>query len=379
MDLFEVEGKALLKRYGIPTDAGILCSDIENITGVGFPCVAKAQFLSGKRGKAGGIRVVQKPQDLQNTLEELQVIEIDGNTPDAILLTPWLDIKKEHYLGLTIDRASRSIVLIYSTDGGVDIEEVAQKTPERIVRISIEKAEIKDAFAARLSGFGITDDIATQICSIAQKMYSMFVELDLTTLEINPLAQLQNGTLNAVDAKVVIDDNALPRQGDYTIIPRDRHVSGRERIAIESGFSYVEVDVHGNIGVIAGGAGIGMATVDSIKFHGAKPFNFLDLGGGVTKEKTFAATSLLLDTSQVEGIIINVFGGANDCAVMAEGICAALEQGAEKPIVVKSRGFNQEIGWKMYDETSVGQVRYGTTDAAVEKLLAQLKTRGSAV
>ena len=354
----------------------MLYSGEDSISQITYPCVVKAQLLCGKRGKSGGVRVVHDEGELRTAIGEMRELRFDGKTPDAILMTPWLDIEREHYLGLTIDGSMRAVALIYSPDGGVDIEETAQSAPGRVLRIILRTAEIDETFLAGLSDLGIGYDAAGQICDIARKLLRMFMELDLTTVEINPLAQLKNGTFNAADAKVVMDDNAIPRQGDYTILPREKHVSARERFAAEAMLAYVELDEEGSIGVIAGGAGIGMATVDSVKFLGGRPFNFLDLGGGVTKEKAYAATSLLLHIRQVKGIIINAFGGANDLAVLAEGVCMALDEGSDKTVVVKSRGFNQKIGWRMYDERGILQVRYGTTDEAVAKLLGQIEGGG---
>lgn len=374
MDLYEVEGKRLFSRFGIPADSGLLWMEDSSVEAVGFPCVVKAQALSGKRGKAGAVRFADTREELLSAVEQVRTASINGQRAQAVYVAPRVDIRQEHYLGVTLDPAKKRLLLIYSPEGGMDIEELAASRPETLLRIPLTGELDRQAFACRLREMGLDETEAASVADIAERMVRMFWSVDATTVEINPLAQLKDGSFLAIDAKVVLDDNALFRQEDYTLIPRKTCLTSREQAAREHGLAYVELDRDGNIGLIAGGAGIGMATVDTICFYGGKPFNFLDLGGGVTAEKTYHAMKLLLDVPQLDGILVNVFGGGNHCGVMAQGIARAIEEsGTDKKIVVKSRGFFQEEGWHIYDRLDVGQIHYGTTDDAVKLLLDRME------
>jgi len=284
-----------------------------------------------------------------------------------------LSIAGEFYLGLTLDTKNRSLLMLFSPSGGMDIEEVAANSPEMLMRLDCTKGFDKAAFLEKSSPFSLEENILTQLCDIAEKLCSACFALDATTVEINPLALLADGRLMAIDAKVVIDDNALYRQQGHTILPRrESEKTEPEKEAEAAGLTYVELDKNGSIGLIAGGAGIGMATVDTISHYGAGAYNFLDLGGGVTADKMYHAMHLLLNNPEVGSILVNVFGGINNCAVMAEGIERAYtEYGKEKPVVIKSRGFNQEDGWKIYEKLGFKQVKFGTTDEAVKLLLEE--------
>jgi succinyl-CoA synthetase beta subunit len=371
LNFFEYESKMILAGYGIHTDSGILDANVEPLKTIQFPCVLKAQVLSGKRGKAGGIRVVKDASEFETALSGIRQTRINGYYPSAVLVAPFLDIVCEHYISLTLDTENRGMTLLYSPQGGVDIEEISGI----VVRLTMRDRFEEILFLEKLRRFSLETEIQEQLIDIARKLYQIARDMDLITIEINPLAQLADGMLLAADAKLVMDDNALYRQPDRTVLSRELYLSPTEAKARDARLTYVELDQRGNIGVIAGGAGIGMATVDAIQFYGGSPFNFLDLGGGVSKEKTKAAAKLLLNIPEVKGILINIFGGVNDCAVMAEGVCEAVDEadtGAAGKLVVKSRGFNQETGWALYDRYSIAQVRYGTTDDAVQKLLTLL-------
>lgn len=371
MDLYEIEGKAQFKRFGIPTDDGILYRPGDDTTGYPFPCVVKGQILSGKRGKAGAVQFAENPEQLHSEAEKIMSIRINGKAMAGIMVSKKLAITEEYYLGLTLDTKSRKLVLLFTPYGGMDIEELAASSPEKLLRMDCTHGLDQALFENALNDFPLEDNIRKQISDIAAKLTKACFALDATTIEINPLARLADGALVAADAKIVLDDNALCRQGDYTLLPRlEKEMSPAEREAAAADLTYIELDGSGNIGVIAGGAGIGMATVDTICFYGGKAYNFLDLGGGVTDEKTYHALHLLLNNPNIEMILINIFGGINNCAVMAEGIKRAWqESGIKKRIVVKSRGFNQEDGWAIYRELGFEQVKYGTTDEAVKLLL----------
>jgi succinyl-CoA synthetase beta subunit len=377
MNFYEIEGKKLLNEAGILADVGVLFDEHTDVNTIQFPCVVKAQALSGKRGKAGGIKFAKNANELSEHYDFIKKMEINGIPVKAVLATPMRSIKKEYYLGYTIDCTQECIVMLFSPNGGMDIEEVAKETPEQLLKLPIGAAFDEAELLVKLRGFSLPEGKNRQICDIAAKLYNLFVRLDAVTIEINPLAELEDGALMALDAKVVLDDNALYRQGDYVLIDRFEQVSQAQKKAIECDLIYVELERGGNIGVIAGGAGIGMATVDAIRSFGGKPFNFLDLGGGVSRDKTYQAARILLDHDEVDAILINVFGGINNCLTMADGICAAiLDSKKEKLVVVKSRGFSQEEGWALYDQMGLAQIRYGTTDDAVKLLLALMSERG---
>lgn len=376
MDLYEVEGKRLLAQFGIPVDRGFLWTENSDVADVEFPCVIKAQVLSGKRGKAGGVCFAQTREEFPHALEQVCRAEINGKRAQAVYVTRRVNIKQEHYLGVTLNPADKNILLIYTPKGGMDIEELAASDPKALLRFPLTSEINTEELSARLAETGLTEREKTAVADIAGKMFRMFWELDATTVEINPLAELDDHSYVAVDAKIVLDDNARFRHQVCTLIPREVSLTPRERTAQKYGLAYVEIEKTGDIGLIAGGAGIGMATVDTICFYGGRPFNFLDLGGGVTAEKTYHAMKLLLEVQvpQIKGVLVNVFGGGNNCQTMAQGIAQAIREfGAGKKIVVKSRGFFQEEGWRIYDELGIEQVHYGTTDEAVKKLLKAME------
>lgn len=369
MDLYEAEGKRLFFKHGLPTDNGIFYNSEEDLERVAYPCVIKAQYLSGKRGKAGGIRFADNIETARDEVKSVENILVNGKAPSAIYITSKEEILEEHYISVTLDRVSGQFLVIYSPDGGMDIEQVSEETPECVIKYPVGDAFQKDAFIALVKTLIDDGGKAESIGDIAEQLISLCYEEDALLAEINPLAFLKQGRFCALDAKVSLDDNALGRHEDRTLIPRLKMESEREKQAHENGLAYVELGMGGNIGVLAGGAGIGMATVDAISHYDLIPYDFLDLGGGVTREKMEKAVSLLLTSEEVEGILINVFGGVNNCLTMAEGLCDALgKYGGHKPIVVKSRGFNQEEGWALLDGKDIAQVRYGTTDDAVVKL-----------
>lgn len=370
MDFYEVEGKKILLNVGIRTDVGVLIDENTDFTSIEYPCVVKAQVLSGKRGKAGGIKFAHDSEELKKHYDFISHMTINGHPVNGVLITPMADIASEHYIGLTIDRKAKCIVLIYSPCGGMDIEEVAENQPDQLLTMPILDSFDETGFTKALEPFGLCAETRENLCQVAKKLYGAFIRLDATTIEINPYAQMKDGSFSAVDAKLVIDDNALYRQEDYTILPRESSESAIKREAEQYGLSFVDLDENGGIGLIAGGAGIGMATVDSIKYYGASPYNFMDLGGGVTEDKMYHAVRILLNDDRVDSILINVFGGINNCETMAKGITRAItESGSKKTVVVKSRGFSQEAGWELYDKLGLPQVRYGTTDDAVKLLL----------
>lgn len=375
MDFYEVEGKRLMRKYGIPADDGILLSQTDgDRSGVAFPCVVKSQFLSGKRGKAGGIKFARDAAEFEAAVDAVKSVVINGKHPDDIFIVPMLDIASEHYLGVVMDNANRAVTMLYTPFGGMEIETLASESPEKLAKFNVEETLDRELWVKETEKFKLDADKDAVIYEIAVKLLKMFYDLEAKTIEINPLVYTKKNEFVAADAKLVIDDNALFRHPDLTIIPRTEDSSASEE-AQKAGLAYVELGQGGDIGVVCGGAGIGMATIDAIKFYGQTAFNFLDTGG-TNREKTEAALSIVLRNPNVKGVIVNVFGGINNCLDMAEGVrdalLAAKRDGIEKPMVVKSRGFNQAEGWAIYDELGLPQVHYGTTDAAVKKLFQQM-------
>ena len=373
MDLYEIEGKALLRRYGIRTDNSSLYDPNGDLNKISYPCVAKGQILSGKRGKAGAVKFANTPEELRKAAEEIMKIEINGKPMRAVAVVDKLSIAREFYLGLTLDTKNRELLLIFTPYGGMEIEELAKERPDKLLYLPCTRGFNSEAFERAIAPFGLEDNIAGQLVETAGKLVDACFGLDATTIEINPLAVLSSGELMAIDSKVVIDDNALYRQENICLLSREEKQKSRAEAEAEAaGLVYVELDKEGDIGLIAGGAGIGMATVDTITHYGGKAYNFLDLGGGVTAEKMYHAMHLLLLNPQVKRILVNVFGGINNCAVMAEGIERAyLEVDNGKPVVVKSRGFNQEEGWEIYKRLGFKQIKFGTTDEAVKLLMRE--------
>lgn len=371
MDYLEIEGKAQLERFGIPINESILLSGDKVPDRVTYPCVLKGQILSGKRGKAGAVRAVKTEEELLEVKKIIEGIRINERTMEGIIACSFLPIAQEYYLGMTLDVKNRAMIMLFTPYGGMDIEELAASAPEKLLRFDCTAGFDAGAFVEAASVFELPDTHMEQVADIAEKLCNACFALDATTFEINPLAVLKDNSLLAIDAKMVIDDNSLYRQDDYTILPRTAQSRSRQEAEAQAhDLTYVELDAEGDIGTMAGGAGIGMATMDTIRHYGGRVNNFLDLGGGVTAEKTYQAMRILLQNESTDYILVNVFGGINNCADMAEGISrACTELGIQKPVVVKSRGFNQEQGWNIYEKLGFAQTKYGTTDEAVQTLL----------
>lgn len=371
MDYLEIEGKAQLERFGIQTNGGVILDGDGIPSGIEFPCILKGQIQAGHRGQHGAVKVVKTPEELLDVKKKIEKISINGKHMEGVISTGFLPIAEEYYLGLTLDVKNRALVMLFTPFGGMDIEELAANSPEKLLRFDCTDGFDEEAFRKAAAGFGLEKGRMDKLVQIAGKLTDACFELDATTVEINPLAVLEDGSMVAIDCKLVIDDNSLYRQGDYRILPRTyQQKTPQELEAQEYDLTYVELDSEGDIGTMAGGAGIGMATMDTIRHYGGRVNNFLDLGGGVTAEKTYHAMKILLQNEKTNYVFVNVFGGINNCADMAEGITRAYtELGSTKPVVVKSRGFNQEQGWELYEKLGFAQTKYGTTDEAARKLL----------
>ncbi len=371
MDFLEIEGKRQLERFGIPVNDCVVLDGANIPDDMTYPVVLKGQIMAGHRGQNGAVKVVKSKEEAQRVAKEIMEIKINGKDVEGIIACGFLPIQEEYYLGMTLDVKNREMVMIFSPFGGMEIEELALNHPEKLIKVNCTKGFDEVAFKEAVQPFALGVEREEAVVSFAKKLSDACFALDATTIEINPLAVLEDGELLAIDAKLVIDDNAMYRQGDYIVMPRTVHEkSEQEKEAEQYDLTYIEIDPEGDIGTMAGGAGIGMATIDTIRHYGGRANNFLDLGGGVTAEKTYHAMKILLENKDTDYILVNIFGGINNCKDMAEGIARAYKElNANKPVVVKSRGFNQEDGWAIFEELGFVQTKFGTTDEAVRKLM----------
>ncbi len=377
MNIHEYQGKAIFKKYGIAVPQGIAVFDPKDakdaaqklISETGIPVVVvKAQIHAGGRGKAGGVKVVKDGPDAAATTAD----EIFGKTlvthqtgPEGqkvrrLYIEQGLDIARELYLGLVVDRAARRIAVMASTEGGVEIEEVAAKTPEKIITEHVDPLLGLGAFQARKiayalgAGDGSPDAKKTmkQFTSILMKLANLFQKEDCSLCEINPLVITKSGDVVALDAKLNFDDNAQGRHPEWAELLDKSEEDPVELEAHEAGLSYVSLD--GNIGCLVNGAGLAMATMDIIKHHGGFPANFLDVGGSATKDQVKKAFSMILSSAKVKGIFVNIFGGIAKCDLIAEGIVAATkEMGLSVPLVVRLEGTNVAQGKKILKDSGL--------------------------
>ena len=357
MNLHEYQGKALFKEYGLPVSKGIVITDSNDAHKAcreigGSKWVAKAQVHAGGRGKSGGVKLVNNPDEAkefaQNWLgKRLITYQTDakGQLVSSILIEECTDIDKELYLSAVIDRGSRKITFIGSSEGGVNIEEVAEKMPEKIIYEEIDPLCGPIGFKARKISkvLELNSDQTKQFSKMFNGLVNLFIEKDLSLLEINPLVITSGGNLHCLDAKINIDSNALFRQKEIQDMHDPSQEDPREYEASKNDLSYVSLD--GNIGCMVNGAGLAMGTMDTIKHFGGNPANFLDVGGTATQERVAKAFKIILDDKDVKVVLVNIFGGIVRCDLIAEGIIAAInEVGVEIPVVVRLEGNNADIG-----------------------------------
>ena len=357
MNLHEYQGKALFKEYGLPVSKGIVITDSNDAHKAcreigGSKWVVKAQVHAGGRGKSGGVKLVNNPDEAkefaQNWLgKRLVTYQTDakGQLVSSILIEECTDIDKELYLSAVIDRGSRKITFIGSSEGGVNIEEVAEKMPEKIIYEEIDPLCGPMGFKARKISkvLELNPDQTKQFSKMFNGLVNLFIEKDLSLLEINPLVITSGGNLHCLDAKINIDSNALYRQKEIQDMHDPSQEDPREYEASKNDLSYVSLD--GNIGCMVNGAGLAMGTMDTIKHFGGNPANFLDVGGTATQERVAKAFKIILDDKDVKVVLVNIFGGIVRCDLIAEGIIAAInEVGVEIPVVVRLEGNNADIG-----------------------------------
>lgn len=399
MNIHEYQAKELLAKWGVPVPRGIAAFTIDEAVAAagqlpGPLYVVKAQIHAGGRGKGkfkelaadakGGVRLARSADEVRaaaadmlgNTLVTIQTGDA-GKQVNRLYVTDGVDIAREFYLAFLVDRASGRVACVVSTEGGMDIEAVAHDTPEKIRTLAIDPATGWRSHHGRsvAAALGLTGDLAKQAESTAARLYAAFIGTDASQIEINPLAVTDDGRLLVLDAKVGFDPNALPRHPDLVELRDLTEEDPAEVEASRHDLAFIKLD--GNIGCLVNGAGLAMATMDIIKLNGAEPANFLDVGGGASKEKVMAAFKLILADPAVEGILVNIFGGIMRCDIIAEGIIAAAKEvNLGVPLVVRLEGTNVELGKKILADSGLPIVSADDLGDAARKIVAEVKKAG---
>jgi succinyl-CoA synthetase beta subunit len=383
MNLHEYQAKQLFAEYGLPVSKGYAVDNAEDAAAAadklgGDKWVVKAQVHAGGRGKAGGVKLVSSKEEIRAFAEKwlgknLVTYQTDANGQPVtkILVETCTDIAQELYLGAVIDRSSRRIVFMASTEGGVEIEKVAEETPEKILKAIIDPLCGAQPFQARELAFqlGLNDLQVKQFTNLFLGLAKLFADLDLALLEINPLVITSEGNLHCLDGKINIDGNAMYRQPKLRAMHDPSQDDEREARAAKWELNYVALD--GNIGCMVNGAGLAMGTMDIVQLHGGKPANFLDVGGGATKERVTEAFKIILSDSNVQAVLINIFGGIVRCDMIAEGIIGAVaEVGVTVPVVVRLEGNNAELGRKVLGDSGLNIIAASSLTDAADKVVA---------
>jgi succinyl-CoA synthetase beta subunit len=360
MKLFEYEAKGVLAKYGIPTPQGGLATTAsqarETAAKLKPPMVIKAQVLVAGRGKAGGILFADSIDEAEKTTEKLLNMEIKGTRVKSVWVEEKINVKKELYFGITTDRFNKSYVAIASAVGGMEIEDVAAKAPEKIVKRVIDSRQGLQPFQARqiAKKIGYSGNQLSEIGRIFEQLYRVGMDYDAELVEMNPLVETVDGKFVAADARIIIDDNALFRHQEYKkrLLEGESELTTQEVEAMKNDLAYVKLD--GNIGVIGNGAGLVMATLDTIQYYGGKPANFLDVGGGAPAEKIATALRIVLSDPNVKALFINILGGITRCDDVARGILEAKAKvGVAKPMVIRLVGTNEEEGKRILTEAGI--------------------------
>ena len=366
MNIHEYQAKEILRKYGVPTSTGLVVTKTEQINETIDKLntevyVVKAQIHAGGRGKAGGVKVVKSKEEAKKIAHDMFGINLvthqtgpQGQKVKRLYIESGCDILKEYYFSIVFDRSASCITFIASTAGGVDIEEVAKKTPEKIVKFSVDPATGLQDFHMRGIAYelGFKDNQVKQMKEIVKSVYNAFIETDAAQIEINPLIVKTDGDLLALDAKITFDENALFKHPNVTAMRDHDEEDPLETRAANAGLSYVKMD--GNIGCMVNGAGLAMATMDIIKLYGALPANFLDVGGGADCERIKEAFKIILSDKKVQGVLVNIFGGIMRCDIISEGIIAAAKEiDIKVPLVVRLAGTNVEKGKKILSNSGL--------------------------
>ena len=396
MNIHEYQGKAILKEFGLPVSRGkaIFSPDEAEAAAkeLGGPLwVVKSQIHAGGRGKGkfkeaaagekGGVRLAKSVDEVKefarqmlgNTLVTVQTGEA-GKQVNRLYIEDGSDIETEFYLSMLVDRATGRVAFVVSTEGGMDIEQVAHDTPEKILTFSVDPATGVQPFHGRkvAKALGLTGVLSKEAGDLVTKLYAAFVAKDMSMLEINPLIVTKGGELKCLDAKVSFDSNALYRHPDVVALRDVTEEDEKEIEASKHDLAYIALD--GTIGCMVNGAGLAMATMDIIKLYGAEPANFLDVGGGASKEKVTAAFKIITADPNVKGILVNIFGGIMKCDVIAEGVIAAVKEvGLKVPLVVRLEGTNVELGKKILNESGLNVISADDLDDAAQKIVKAVK------
>jgi len=383
MNLHEYQAKQLFAEYGLPVSTGIAVDNGPDAKAAaekigGDKWVVKAQVHAGGRGKAGGVRLVDSPAEAQAFAEEwlgsnliTYQTDANGQPVSKILVESCTDIAQELYLGAVVDRATRRVVFMASTEGGVEIEKVAEETPEKILKAIIDPMTGAQPFQGRDLAFrlGLNSGQVKQFTSLFLGLAKLFEDFDLALLEINPLVITAEGNLHCLDGKINIDSNAMYRQPKLREMHDPSQEDAREAHAAEWELNYVALD--GNIGCMVNGAGLAMGTMDIVQLHGGSPANFLDVGGGATKERVTEAFKIILSDTNVKAVLVNIFGGIVRCDLIAEGIIGAVhEVGVAVPVVVRLEGNNAELGRKVLSDSGLNIIAATSLTDAAEKVVA---------
>ena len=383
MNLHEYQGKQIFAQYGLPVSKGFACDTPDEVVARlkeigGSEWVVKAQVHAGGRGKAGGVKLVKSAEEAKVFAEKwlgqrLVTYQTDerGQPVSKILVEACTDIAQELYLGAVLDRASRRVVFMASTEGGMEIEKVAHETPEKILKAEIDPLVGAQPYQARDIAFklGLNSEQIKQFTKIFLGLAKLFVEKDLSLLEVNPLVITSAGNLHCLDAKINIDGSAVYRHPDLKAMEDPSQEDERERRAAEWDLNYVALD--GNIGCMVNGAGLAMATMDIIKLKGGAPANFLDVGGGATKERVTEAFKIILSYDNVKAVLVNIFGGIVRCDMIAEGIIGAVKEvGVKVPVVVRLEGNNADKGLQLLSDSGLNIIAAAGFEDAAEKVVA---------
>ena len=383
MNLHEYQGKQLFAQYGLPVSKGVAAATPEEAAAAadtigGDRWVVKAQVHAGGRGKAGGVKLVSSKDEIKAFAEKwlgknLVTYQTDehGQPVSKILVESCTDIAQELYLGAVVDRSTRRVVFMASTEGGVEIEKVAEETPEKILKATIDPLVGAMPYQGRELAFklGLEGAQIGQFVKIFMGLSKLFHDKDLALLEINPLVITEEGNLHCLDAKINIDSNAVYRHKDLQEMHDPSQEDEREAHAAEWELNYVALD--GNIGCMVNGAGLAMGTMDIVKLHGGAPANFLDVGGGATKERVVEAFKIILSDENVKAVLINIFGGIVRCDMIAEGVIGAVEEvGVKVPVVVRLRGNNAELGAEVLEKSGLNIIAKTDLTEAAQAVVA---------
>ncbi|KOP82122.1 ADP-forming succinate--CoA ligase subunit beta [Cytobacillus solani] len=383
MNIHEYQGKEILRKYGVAVPNGKVAFTVEEAVEAAKElgtevCVVKAQIHAGGRGKAGGVKVAKNLDEVRTYANEILGKTLvthqtgpEGKEVKRLLIEEGCDIKKEYYIGLVLDRATSRVVLMASEEGGTEIEEVAEKTPEKIFKEEIDPVVGLSAYQARRIAFNINipKELVGQAVKFMMSLYTAYIEKDCSIAEINPLVVTGDGKVMALDAKLNFDSNALYRQKDVLEYRDLEEEDAKEIEASKYDLSYISLD--GNIGCMVNGAGLAMSTMDIIKHYGGDPANFLDVGGGATAEKVTEAFKIILSDPNVKGIFVNIFGGIMKCDVIATGVVEAAKQvGLKVPLVVRLEGTNVDLGKKILAESDIEIVAAESMADGAQKIVS---------